>query len=94
MASSLTVRVANVTSTVTFAKTDQAVGQVIRWFLADKADPPPQGATQAELNQWWLDQASAEIVRYVRREAQRNRLQELRDEQQSIEQRATDDTSI
>lgn len=94
MSSSLTLKVANVTSAVTFAKTDQEVGQVLRWFVADKVEPPPAGLTQAELNQYYLDAARDELVRYVRREAHKNRLAELRAEQQSIEAQATADTAI
>lgn len=94
MASDIRLRVASVTSTVTFAKTDSEVATVLRWFLADKAEPPPKGLTQAQLNQWYLDYAAAEIVRYVQREARRNRLQMLREQQGSIEAQADADTAI
>lgn len=94
MASSLTLKVASVTSPVTFAKSDAEVAQILRWFLADKAEPPPDGLTQAQLNQWYLDYAAAEIVRYVRREAQRNRPRMLRDSQQGIEAQADAETAI
>lgn len=94
MASDIRLRVASVTSTITFAKTDAEVAQILRWFIADKAEQPPEGLTQAQLNQWYLDYAAAEIVRYVRREAQRNRLRMLRDSQQSIEAQADAETAI
>lgn len=93
MSSSIVLKVATVTSTVTFAKTDAEVAQVLRWFLADKAEPVPDGLTQAQANQWYLDYATAEIVRYVRREAIKNRLRELK-EQQSVEEQAVSDTAI
>ena len=94
MASSNEIKVASVVSTKTFGKTDAEVAQVLRWFLADKAGVPPEGMTVAQTNKWWLDQANDEIVNYVKREARRNRLRELREAQQSIEAQADTETNI
>lgn len=94
MASDLRVRVATFTSAVTFAKTDSEVGQILKWFVADKATPPPAGLTTAELNQYYLDATRDELVRYVRQEARKNRLAELKAAQASIEDTAAAETSL
>lgn len=94
MASSLIGRVSTLTSPRNFAKTDAEVGQIIRWYLADKAGPMPEGLTQAQQNQWYLDQYMDELVKHTVREARRNRLKILRDAQQSIEEQADNETSL
>lgn len=94
MTSSITLKVATVTSAVTFAKTDSDVAQVLRWFIKDKATPPPEGLTQGQLNQYYLDAARDEIVRYVRQEAQRVRLAELRAAEASLADTAAQETAI
>lgn len=77
MASSITIRVATFTSTYTVANlSDAQVADILRWMMADKSGPEPEGLTQAQLNQWRLDQALAEVVRYITQEARRNRLAE------------------
>lgn len=94
MASDLRLRVATFTSTITFAKTDAEVGNILKWFVADKVTPPAAGLTAAELNQYYLDAARDELVRYVRQEARKNRLAELKAAQASIEDAATADTTL
>lgn len=94
MSSSLTLKVGNFTSPITFAKTDAEVAQVLRWFIANWADPEPEGLTLAQLNQWRLDQAAARIVNMVRMEAMKARLKELQAQQQNVEQAAVNDTAI
>lgn len=94
MASSLVLKVAAVTSTITFNKTDAEVAQILRWMMADKAGTPPTGLTTAQLNQWWLDQAAAELVRYARQEAAKNRLRELKTAGGNLEAQAEADTAI
>lgn len=94
MTSSLTLQVGNLTSTITFSKTDTQTGQVLRWFIASKVTPPAEGLTVAQKNQYYLDEAAAEIVRLIRQEAQRTRFRELRAEQASIEQTAENETAI
>lgn len=81
-------------STRTFARTEQEFRQILTWFMRDKISPEPEGLTQAELNQWRLDQAHEEIWRYVMRDAHKNRLRELREAQASIEEQATTDTQL
>jgi hypothetical protein len=94
MASSLTLKVANFTSTLTLNLSDTQVAQVLMWFVEDKATPPDPGLTQAQLNQYYLDAARDEIKRYIIQEAQKNRLRDLRAQQQSVEAQATADTAI
>lgn len=87
-------RVGNLTSTISFAKTDAQVADILAWFAMDKIGQPPEGLTQAQANQWRLDQAHREVVNYVVREARRNRLQMLRAEQASIEEQAEAETGL
>lgn len=94
MASSLTLKVATLTSTVTFAKQDSEVANVLLWFIEDWAGPMPDGLTTQQQNQWKLDQAAARIVDYVRQTAQRNRLRDLLAQQQSAADQATSETAV
>lgn len=48
MASSLVLKVASVTSTINFNKTDAEVATIIRLFMAGKGLTPPDGLTQAQ----------------------------------------------
>lgn len=88
------LRVGGLTSMITFAATEAKVGEVVRRFVTNKAAPPPEGSTQAQENQYYLDQALAEIVRTVRQEAIRERIRELRAEQQSLEEQAEQDNEL
>lgn len=94
MSSSLVLKVANVTSTITFAKTDAEVATILGYFIADYASPMPDGLTQAQQNQWRLDQAAARIVQMIRHEAQRVHLRDLLAAQQSASDQAANDTQI
>lgn len=94
MSSTITVKVATLTSTVTSAKTDSETGLILKWFVADKASPPPEGLTQAQTNQYYLDAATAELARYIRQEAQKNRARELRALQASIDDTAASETQL
>jgi hypothetical protein len=94
MSSSLTLKVGNMTSTVNFSKTDAEVGKILLWFAEDRAEPAPEGLTQAERNQWHLDQATQQLVRHVRQEAMRNRRRQLVAEQASIDAQAEAETSL
>lgn len=93
MASSSVLKIASVTSTKPFGKTDAEVANVVRWFMKDK-EKPPEGLTQAQLNQWYLDRTNDEIVNYIKAHARRNRIDELASQQQSIEDQATSETDI
>lgn len=94
MSSSITLKVGNVTSAVTFAKTDQEVATVLRWYIKDWASPMPEGLTTAQRNQWALDRATARIVAMVRQEAARVRLRELRETQTTLEDTAAQDSAL
>lgn len=94
MSSTLTLKVANVTSAITLNLTDAQVAQVLMWFVADKATPPDSGLTQAQLNQYYLDAARDELKRYIIQEAQKTRLRDLRAQQQSVEAQAAADTAL
>lgn len=94
MSSSISLNVGNFSSRKDLKRTDQEVGQILRWFVADKIDPPPDGLTQAQLNQYYLDFARDEIIRYVQREARHNRIKELRAQQQSVEDQANGETEL
>lgn len=94
MSSTLTLKIATLTSAVTFAKTDAEVAQILRWFVQDRMSPIPDGLTQQQQNQLALDAATAEIVRYVRQEATRVHLRELRAGQASLETQADTDAAL
>jgi hypothetical protein len=94
MASSITLRVGNLTSTITFAKTDAQIAEILRWWIQDWASLPPEGSTQQQQNQHNLDQAAARIVATVRQEAARVRLRELRAAQANLEDQASADTQL
>lgn len=81
-------------STRTFTRSETEFRQILTWFMSDKIDPDPEGMTQAELNQWRLDQAHEEIWRYVRAEARRNRQQQLRDAQANLGEQADAETAL
>ncbi len=94
MASTITVKVASMQSVVTSSKDDASTGNILRWFVADKMSPIPDGLTQAQQNQLVLDAAAVELARYVRQEASKNRLKELKAAQESIESQAASDTAL
>lgn len=94
MSSTLSLKVASFSSAVTFGKDDASVATILKWFLADKIDPLLlDGLTQAQTNQFYLDSARDEIVRYVRQEARKNRLKELRDAA-NVDAQADADTAL
>lgn len=86
-------RVGAFVSLRTFARSDAEVANILEWFMVDKIDPMPDGLTQAEQNQWKLDQAHNEVIRYVVREAKRNRANQLR-AQQTVEEQAENETRL
>lgn len=94
MASELKLTVATLVSARVFSKTDSEVGRILRLFLRDKVTPPPVDWTNAQKNQYFLDEAIAEVVRFVAREAQRNRLRELQEEQAALETQAKGETTL
>lgn len=88
------LRVATLTSLRTFTKTEQEVAQILNWFVEDKIDPRPEGISDVEENQRRLDFAHDEILRFVVREARRNRLRQLREAQGDLEQQASQETTL
>lgn len=94
MSSTLTLKVATVTSAVTLNNTDVNIANIIRLFVADKMAPIPDGLTQAQQNQLVLDAARDELLRYMRQEAAKNRLRELAAQEQAIRDGAVADTAI
>lgn len=94
MSSTITLKVAALTSVVTSSKSDVDTGNILKWFVADKVLPPPNGLTTAQLNQYYLDAAATELARYIRQEASKNRLKELRAAQVSVEEQAATDTQL
>lgn len=94
MSSSLTLKVATFTSSRTFSKTDAEVSQILKWFLADKIDPLLlEGLTQTQQNQFYLDAARDEVVRYIMQEANRNNLREKRSAA-NLEGQSSTETSL
>lgn len=87
-------RLGALTSTVTFAKTDAQVADILRWFMVGQIGPDPEGMTPAQLNQWKLDAAHRAALDYIQREAQRNRLNELRAAQGDLDQLAFEDSQL
>lgn len=81
-------------STRIFTRTETEFRQILAWFMQDKIDPDPEGLTAAQLGQWRLDQVHEEIWRYVRQEAHKNRLRELRAAQANIDEQATNDVAL
>lgn len=94
MSSTITIKVANVTSSVTLNNTDAQIANVLSYFIEGWADAMPSGLTQAQQNQWMLDQVVARIVDYVKATARANRYADLVAQQQSIADQATQETRI
>lgn len=94
MASSITLKIAGLTSIITFAKTDQEVGAILKRFVINKVAPPPEGLTVTQTNQYYLDEAVAEIVRMVRYNATRVSLKEAKDAQANLEEQAEIDNAL
>lgn len=94
MSSGISIKVGSVTSTIALNNTDGQVANILSYFIEDWAGPVPDGMTQAQANQWKLDQATQRIVNYVRQTAQQNRLRDLQAQQQSLSDQATSDTQL
>lgn len=94
MAWTLTLVNGAATSGASSSKTVTEIANFNRLVVADKATPPPEGLTAAQINQFYLDAVKDEVVRYLKQEAQRNRLKELLAAQTSAQDQATADTSL
>jgi predicted RNA polymerase sigma factor len=89
------IRVGGLTSTVTFAKTEQEVATILTWFLEGWVGPmPPEHTTPTQQNQWRLEQAHRRMLDYVRREAAQNRARHLRAEIGDIDAQAQQETEL
>ncbi len=94
MSSTITVKVASLTSVVTSSKTDLETGNILKLFVADKASPPPDGLTTAQLNQYYLDACVSELARYIRQEAAKNLSRERASQKQAIDDQVIADTAL
>lgn len=93
MAWTLTLTNGAATSSASSNKTVTEIANFMRLVVADKSAPPPDGLTAAQLNQFYLDAVKDEIVRYLKAEAARNRLKELR-ASAALEDAASNDTQL
>lgn len=96
MTSSLTGKNGPLTSALTFdgGKTDVQIGNLNRLFVADKASPPPEGLTQTQLGQYYLDATMAEFKRYFVQEVTRNLQRERQAQKQAIDDQAASDAAV
>lgn len=96
MASSLTGKIGNLTSPITFdgGKTDVQIGNLARLFVADRVSPPPDGLTQAQLGQYYLDATMAEFKRYFMQEVARNLSRERAPQKQAIDDQVIADSIV
>jgi hypothetical protein len=94
MASSISIQVGPFSATFTPASADTKVADVLRRFIISKADPPPEGATQAQINQHYLDQSLAEIVRHIKQEAVNQSMRELQEEIELMQQQAQEGNEL
>lgn len=81
-------------SNASSSKTVTEIANFNRLVVADKASPPPDGLTAAQLNQYWNDAVRDEIVRYLKQEAYKNRLRELLAAQTGAQAQADADTQL
>lgn len=96
MASSLTGKNGSLTSAFAFdgGKTDVQIGNLNRLFVADKASPPPDGLTQMQLGQYYLDATMAEFKRYYIQEVTKNLRSERQAQKQAIDDQAAQDATV
>lgn len=94
MAWTLTLTNGAATSSASSNKTVTEIANFNRLVVADKATPPPDGLTAAQLNQYWNDAVRDEVVRYLKQEAYKNRMRELEAQQQAIRDGAASDVAL
>lgn len=94
MASSITIKVGGLVSTFEPTVTDAKVAAILRRFVVPRADPPPEGATQAQINQHYLDQALREVLGYIVREAQRQSIVEAQESIDAIHEQARGENAL
>lgn len=94
MAFTLTLTNGAATSTATSAKTVTEIANFARMVTADKATPPPEGLTAAQLNQFYIDALRDETIRYWKQKAAETSLREKEPQIQAIRDSAVADTQI
>lgn len=94
MAFTLTLTNGVATSTATSAKTVTEIANIARLVVADKAAPPPDGLTAAQLNQYYMDALKNETVRYWLQQAAKNSLHEKEPQIQAIRDAAVIETAL
>lgn len=90
----ITITVGALTSTHTFQKTDAEVAQVLRRFIRDTVDLPPEGWTNAQKNQYYLDEALKLIIKTVRDRAASASLADAIVSQRALQTQAEEDNAI
>lgn len=94
MAWTLTLANGAATSSASSSKSVTEIANFNRLVAMDKASPPPEGLTAAQLNVYYLDAVKDEIVRYLKQEAAKNRLRELAAQVQAVQDGAVADTQL
>lgn len=90
----ITITVGALSSTHTFQKTDAEVAQVLRRFLRDTVQLPPEGWTAAQKNQYYLDEALKLIVKTVRDKAADASLADAIVSQAALREQAEADNAV
>lgn len=93
MATILTLTNGAASSSASSSKTTTEIANFARLVTLDKIEPPPAGLTAAQLNQFYIDALKDELVRYMKQEAAKNRLKELR-ASTDLETQAQSDTAL
>ena len=94
MAFTLTLVNGAATSSASSSKTVTEVANFARLVTKDKATPPPDGLTAAQLNQYYLDAMKDETVRYWKQKAFENGLRENEPQIQAIRDQTAIDTAL
>jgi hypothetical protein len=94
MAFTLTLANGAATSTATSAKTVTEVANFARLVVENLVSPPPEGLTQTQLNQYYLDALRDETVRYWKQRAAEASLREKEPQVQAIRDQAVLDAAL
>lgn len=81
-------------SSASSSKSVTDIANFNRLVVVDKATPPPEGLTAAQLNQYWNDAVRDEVVRYLKHEAAKNLSRERAPQQQALIDQAVADTQL
>lgn len=94
MAFTLTLVNGAATSSASSSKTVTEIANFCRLVVKDKASPPPDGLTAAQLNTYYLDAVKDEIVRYIKQRAYDNGLRENEPQMQAIRDQTAIDVAL